>query len=127
MAQDQITALQADVKKLTVEVAKGEVSHDNLKELLEKHVVDTKEWRDNTSAQVNAIANALLQEQTRDAVEDEQESADRLVKQQSRMSESDKRLMWRTTIVIAIVTFLTNADKAIGFVVKVLGGLSGSG
>ena len=85
------------VNDLRVEVSKfigaATADHEHLSEIVEEHIEKDDKWKDKMEAQVSAIANALLQDQTHDAA----------------VKETKKEIggIWYAVIVI-VVTLLAN-------------------
>ena len=112
----QFQALQKEIHEIAIKVAKGEEAHDNLKEMLEKHILNSEKWRETTDTQMQAIASALLQDQTRDEVESAHE--DKQERQEIQWNNT-KIVLW-TTAVLAIATVLTNFREVIETIKKAL-------
>ena len=109
MSENEMQFIREKLHDLAQEVAKGDQAHNGLKELLEGHIKESKNWRESTDSQMQAIAQALLQDKARDDVVSEQEE-----------KWSNKKLVWWTTGVVAAATLLTNFDGVIGVIKKVL-------
>ena len=121
MSTQDIQNLYKLINDLRVEVSdfigRSDTKHDHF----EDHITDWKSWKDNTEGQLNVIANALLQEQTRDHVEKEAE-AETERKDEKR---GDKWLLWWTTIVVGAFAILSNIGEFVQFFAKILNLLAG--
>ena len=91
----------------------------------DKHIVKDERWKENTENQLNAIANALLQDQTRDTIEKAVEDKTEQKSEKDKDTSSNKRLLWQTTIVLSIFSVITNLDKIFGFLSKIFSFLAG--
>ena len=121
MSTHDIQNLYKLINNLRVEVrefiGRSDTKHDHF----EDHIRDWKSWKDGTERQLNAIANALLQEQTRDDVEKETE-AETERKEENR---SNKWLLWWTTIVVGAFAILSNIGEVVQFFAKLFNLLAG--
>lgn len=118
---EQIRVIQKDISDIRVEVGKGEQAHTYLKEKLEEHIEDTNDKLDEIGAQVNALANALLTEQAREEVEEEYKKRQR----QNKTRWDEKRVLWYTTIVIALSAMIGNASDILKWIGKLFTTLAG--
>ena len=109
-----ISNLQAEVREF---IGRSDTKHDHF----ENHIGDWKGWKDRTEGQLNAIANALLQEQTRDNVEKEAETET----ERKEEKRGDKWLLWWTTIVVGAFAILSNIGEVVEFLAKILNLLAG--
>ena len=116
MSDSQLRALQKEIHEIAIKVAKGEEAHDNLKEMLEKHIKNSEKWREATDSQMQAIANAILQDQTRDVVESEHEHK----QQQQEVQWTNTKVVLWTTAILAIATILANFREVIGLIKSAL-------
>ena len=125
MSVQDIQTLFKLVNDLRVEVSKfigkSNSDHEHLSEGFDKHVKEWKGWRESTESQLNAIANAILQDQTRDTAEKEVET--KIEKQEE--TRDNKWLMWRITIVAGAFTILSNLGQIFGFLAKIFSLLAG--
>lgn len=106
--------LRKEVRDISKEVAKGEKAHDNLKEMLGEHIKKDDKWKEDMGAQVTAIANALLQDKTRDNVEKEAEAETE--KQEEK--RSNKWLTWKTTLAVCGFAVIANIGEVVKFFAK---------
>ena len=106
--------LRKEVQNITKEVAKGEQAHDNLKEMLGNHIKKDDKWKEDMGAQVTAIANALLQDQTRDDTEKEAEQKLEVKK----VERKNKWLTWKTTLAVCGFAVLANIGEVVKFLAK---------
>ena len=109
-----IQDLRAEVREF---IGRSDTKHDHF----EEHIDKDDDWKDKMEGQLTAIANALLQEQTRDNVEKE------VVAETERKEEKrgDKWLLWWTTIVVGAFTILSNIGDILQFMAKIFNLLAG--
>ena len=94
---------------------------DTKHEHFDDHIKGSEKRQERIESQLNAIANALLQEQTRDNVEKEVETKT----EQQEEKSTNKRLLWQTTIVLAIFSVLSHLGEIFGFLAKIFSLLAG--
>ena len=129
MSVQDIQNLYKLVNDLRVQVGqfigKSNSDHEHLSESFEDHVEEWKDWKGGIESQLNAIANALLQDQTRGDVEKAVEEKTEQKSEKDKDKSSDKRLLWQTTIVLAIFSILSNLGEIFGFLAKIFSFLAG--
>lgn len=112
--------LRKKVDTIAVEVGKGEQAHDNLKDMLGDHIEKDEKWKDKMEGQLTAIANALLQDQTRDDAEKEVEQKS----EAQTVHKENKWLTWKTTIAVCAFGVLANIGEVFKFLAKLFSLLS---
>ena len=106
--------LRTKVDTIAVEVGKGDKAHENLKEMLGAHITKDDKWKEKMSAQVGAIAQALLQDQTRDDAEKQAEKKTEV----QQVEKKNKWITWKTTLVVCGFGVLANIGEVVKFFAK---------
>lgn len=125
MSVHEIQTLYKLISNLQSEL-RGFIGRSDTKhEQFDDYIREAKDKDEKLDSQLTAIANALLQDQTRDAVEKEVEEKTEQKEEKDEDKSSNKRQLWQTTIVLGIFSILTNLEKIFGFLAKVFSFLAG--
>ena len=106
--------LRSEVNTIAQKVAQGEKAHEHLEKMLGDHIKKDDKWKEDMGAQVTAIANALLQDQTRDDAEKEAEQKSDAKK----VELKNKWLTWKTTLAVCGFAVLANIGEVVKFLAK---------
>ena len=118
MSAQDIQNLYKLVNDLRVQVGqfigKSNSDHEHLSESFHDHVEEWKKWKGGIESQLNAIANALLQDQARGDVEKEAEQKSQVKKVQ----KENKWLTWKTTLALCVFAVVANIGDVVKFFAK---------